>query len=111
MTTLRPAQPPLNSPIAGGALITPVWGLFFSDLTGPPHAIQEISLTGSPFSYMATLPGTFLVRGGTVSAINLTRGRVTIAPLGFTAGLVPLGVNDVLEIVYSVDPDVWFIPY
>lgn len=110
--TLNVVQPPsIVTPMvdASTGFVNPAWWQFFATLAGLPAAIQELSLSGSPFSFTASVPGNVLVAGGMVSSLVLTRGRVTLTT-GLVGGFVPMAWQDTLEITYTVLPDVWFIP-
>lgn len=77
----------------------------------PPRAqpAQNVSPSGSPYSYTAAFDGTMVVTGGVVSALALIRQGTSIA-LGITTGLVPLSRTDQVQITYSATPTVTFLP-
>lgn len=75
----------------------------------PITPASSVTLTGSPFDYLATADGLVVVTGGVVSAINYGRNG-TFTALGITAGLIPMKLGDVVRIAYSVAPTVSFIP-
>lgn len=90
--------------------VTPSWQSFFASLVSVPSAIEAIAVGASPFDYAASFPGTVLIVGGTVSAVALTRGRVSINPTGLIAGFFPVGLQDVLTVTWSGLPAMYFIP-
>lgn len=104
-------QPPPNDvPLADDdGVCGPAWYLFFAYLGRMPSPIEEVVLGPSPHTFIASFPGTLLIAGGTVSQVDLTRGRVTVTT-GQTAGFFPMALQDEIEITYTVLPDVWFIP-
>ena len=85
------------------------WLKFFNQLTAPAAMQTTVTLTGSPFSYVAAETGNILVVGGTVSKISLIRGGVTI-PTGLTAGFIALVKGDTAKITYSAAPTVTWLP-
>lgn len=85
------------------------WYLFFAAFAETPHPMEELDLTGSPFSYTANEGGSIFISGGNVSAVTLTRGRTTLNT-GLTSGFFPIGWQDIIEITYTVAPTVYFIP-
>lgn len=102
--------PSVNQPIIGaGGIVTVPWFQFFTAIVGQPQAIKAVAPSTSPFSYTASQKGSLAVSGGTVSAIALTRGRVTVST-GQTIGLISLQQGDMLSITYSAAPILNFIP-
>lgn len=101
--------PNTMSPFVGkmGKIIAP-WIQYLQQFTQAPPTILDIIPDGSPFEYTAKEPGLVAVAGGTVSAIGLTRGLVTISVTGVK--LIPVSINDVVEVTYSVLPTIQFIP-
>lgn len=104
-------QPPAIAPVVDRrSMVTTAWLQFFAALVGLPQPIEVLDLSGgSPFSFTASAPGSVLVQGGTVSAIDFTRGRTTIN-LAATSGNVPVGRGDVVDITFTGAPDAWFVP-
>lgn len=102
--------PNLGAAIANnlGKLLQP-WVSYLQQFTQAPPDFASVTLTGSPFAYVAKEPGTIAITGGTVSAVNLIRGAVTIV-LGATVKLVPVGIQDTVSVTYSVLPTIQFIP-
>jgi hypothetical protein len=62
----------------------------------------------SPFSYTAKEPGYVIITAGTISAIHLIRGNVDITLTG--QKIIPVSINDIVAITYSVKPTVQFVP-
>jgi hypothetical protein len=75
-------------------------------LAPPPY--ESVTLGSSPATYTATTSGYFLVVGGTVSLIEITRNGVSVAT-GLTFGFVPLEPYDQIEVTYTVLPTTTFI--
>lgn len=90
-------------------MVTTAWLQFFSALVGKPPAVAVLSVGASPYSFTASVAGHVLVQAGTVTGINYTRGRVTIALSGLS-GWIPVGRGDVVAITYAVIPNAWFVP-
>lgn len=84
------------------------WIQYLQQFTIAPPSFIDITLTGSPFEYIAREPGNLFVSGGTISLITLTRGTETLTVTGSI--LIPVAVADVVEITYSVLPTIKFIP-
>lgn len=89
--------------------MTPILQRFFNTLVSPAAAFQVVTVTTSPFTYVAGSSGSLAVSGGTVSAIDLTRTNTTIST-GATSGIIPVANGDRITITYSVLPTVTFIP-
>lgn len=106
-------QPVLNqnSPLVDiktGKVIPP-WNSFFQQFTQKATAVQNITLTGSPFSYTPNNRGNVVISGGTVSAISLIRGLVVIPLSTVRPLMVYLGIGDTIQITYSVLPTLQFL--
>lgn len=84
------------------------WIQYLQQFTIPPPNFIDVTLTGSPFEYVAREPGSLFVSGGTISLITLTRGTETLTVTGSI--LIPVGIADIVEVTYSVLPTVKFIP-
>lgn len=80
---------------------------YLQQFTIAPPAFSDITVGASPFEYEAKEPGNVFIDGGMVSAITLTRGTDTIT---VTGSLIPVGINDIVTITYSVLPAMKFIP-
>ena len=102
--------PSLQAPIVDeNGNVTRAWLRFFSQLTAAPQPAQAPTVGASPWAFTAPGRGAVNVSGGTVSAISITRGRLTI-PLGVTAGLFPAAMGDVFTVTFTVAPAVTFLP-
>lgn len=88
------------------------WIQYLQQFTIAPPAFLIIDASGSPFEYEAKEPGNIFISGGIVSDISLTRGPDTIIlfPDTSVARFVPVAVNDIVSITYSVKPIIKFIP-
>lgn len=75
-------------------------------------SIVGITVDVSPFVYKASIsPGTVLVTGGTVSAIELSRdGGTTYYNVGITSGPVRILSDDWLRVTYAVLPTMTWVP-
>lgn len=75
------------------------------------NLIDDVPVAPDSFTYEASIPGSLLIQGGTMSVINLIRGRLTINLGGSFEGFIPMGLKDRVLITYSVIPTaVWFLP-
>lgn len=89
--------------------VTTPWHRFFNALVSPAAPFTAVTVTSSPFTYVAGSQGSLSVSGGTVSAIDLTRASTTVST-GATAGIIPVANGDRVTITYSGLPTVTFIP-
>jgi len=104
------AVPSYEQPISKREITQSVWYRFFQDIdNGVPHG-PEITLTlgASPYTYQATIAGNLLIKGGTVSAVQVTRAATVLT--GLTAGYFPLSAGDLLTITYTGLPTAVFYP-
>lgn len=102
--------PSSAQPIADGrGFITTPWQRFFNALVSAPAAFQTITVTSSPFTYVAGSNGSLTVSGGTVSGIDLTRSGTTLST-SLSGGIIPVANGDQVTVTYSVIPSVVFIP-
>lgn len=92
-----------------GLIIRP-WNSYLQQFTQAPPNILSVSVGASPFSYTAREPGNIAITSGTISNVRLTRGIVDIDFGAGTNITVPVGINDVVTITYSVLPTIRFIP-
>ena len=97
-------QDPLVNP---DGTVSVTWAQFFAQLVGQPQPIAPVAIGKSPFSFTASQKGTISVTGGTVSATQLTRARVTINVL---SQLIPMAQGDTIVLTYTVAPSLNFIP-
>jgi len=84
------------------------WVQYLQQFTIAPPAFMDITVGASPFEYQAKEPGNLYATGGTITGITLTRGADTITITGEI--LIPVAVNDIVEITYAVLPTIKFIP-
>ncbi len=93
---------------AGGRVVmASSWQNFFNSLGAPATAFEPVTVGASPFSYTASESGFLMVTGGTVTAIHILRGALSIL---VTGGVVPLAPNDVAVVTYTVLPTINFVP-
>jgi hypothetical protein len=89
-----------------GRLLAP-WNFYLQQFTQAPPNIADIVVATSPFSYTSKEPGNISITGGTVSAITLTRGVLTIDVTG--QKLIPVAIQDTITVTYSVLPTMKFL--
>lgn len=89
-----------------------VWYFFWQSLYkgNPPGAESTLTVTQSPFTFVAAQRGFVIVQGGTVSMIQFSRGGVQNYNTGATTGVFPLSAGDSLIVTYSGIPAMTFVP-
>ncbi len=92
-----------------GRMLTP-WNSYFQQFTQAPASAIPITVGASPFDYTVREPGTLVITGGTVTGVRLTRGS-TIITLASTNNVIPVGINDVVRVTYTVLPTLILLPY
>jgi hypothetical protein len=97
-----------GKPLKGEAFIVWPWNSFLQQFVQAPPHVLPITLTGSPFSITPNGHGTLIIIGGTISDIILTRGTVDIDLTGQT--IIPIRINDMVTVTYSVEPTLQFLP-
>lgn len=85
------------------------WDSYLQQFTQAPPNFAAVTVGISPFDYTAREPGNIIITGGTVTGVALTRGTTSIL-LGATTKIVPVAINDVVTVVYSVLPTIRFVP-
>ena len=90
-------------------IIQQPWIQYLQQFTIAPPSFLNVTVSASPFAYEAKEPGTLFVGGGTVSSITLTRGGTAITVATSTTRLIPVGINDIVTVTYSVLPTIKFI--
>ncbi len=93
---------------ATGRMLTP-WNSYFQQFTQAPASAIDITVGISPFDYTAKEPGTLVITGGTVTGVRLTRGS-TVIILATTNNVIPVGINDIVRVTYSVLPTLRLLP-
>ena len=95
---------------AAGQIIQP-WISYLEQFTTPPPPFMDIDVEASPFEYICREPGNIYISGGTVSSITLTRGAdtITVAPDTSVPRIIPVGINDIVEVTYTVLPTMKYI--
>lgn len=91
-----------------GRMLTP-WNSYFQQFTQAPASAIDITVGISPFAYTVREPGTLSIAGGTITGVTLTRGSVVIT-LTTTNNLIPVGINDIVTVSYSVLPTLRLLP-
>jgi len=108
---VNPNAPSWAVPILDGSgQMSQPWFGYLSQLGGVPGPIRPVTVVESPFTYKAPYNGSLAISGGTVSAVTISRARVSNVPLGLTSGCVAVAANDLVTIVYSAVPTINFIP-
>jgi hypothetical protein len=81
-------------------------------LTNSAVAVNNITVTASPFTYQntAAFDGDVIVNGGTASNIEFSRDGATFYSTGMVAGIVRLSPNDRLRVTYTVAPTLTYVP-
>lgn len=102
--------PTYETSLSTGKQTTRSWFRWFQDTNNglPKGAEITVSVGGSPYTFTAPSGGYIILRGGTVSAVELTRTVTTLT--GQTAGMFPLSQGDQLKVTYSGLPVMVFIP-
>lgn len=98
--------------ISSAGLIVEPWIQYLQQFTIAPPAFAPVIVGTSPFAYEAKEPGNLFISGGTVSSITLTRGPDTIivAPSTVNPRMIPVAIEDIVTITYTVLPTIKFIP-
>lgn len=78
--------------------------------TGYAESISTITIGASPFAYQVSKRSAVQITGGTVSAITLKRGSVSLSINVVSGGIVELNTGDTLTITYTVAPTMYLIP-
>lgn len=92
-----------------GKILRP-WIQYLQQFTIAPPNFISITVSASPFSYVAKEPGNVAITGGTISSVVLTRGANSISLGSGTNKFVPVGIFDTVTVTYSVLPTLEFIP-
>lgn len=88
------------------------WVQYLQQFTIAPPAFIDITVGISPFEYQSKEPGNVYISNGIVSEITLTRGAdiIMFAFDTLSPRMVPVAVDDVVKITYSILPTIKFIP-
>ena len=92
---------------AARGIVAP-WLQYLQQFTQAPPNFMDITVTPTPFEYIVKEPGNLFITGGTISAITLTRGAISLTVTG--QKFIPVAIKDVITIAYSVLPTMTFIP-
>ena len=71
---------------------------------------QTLTPSGSPYTATASSSGIYLVSGGTVSAITISRDGTTFLATGVTSGIIPARKFDQVRVAYTAAPTMNFLP-
>lgn len=102
-------MPNTSSPlVSGDGKMQQPWVYWFQSFGQQNEPIGLPIVEPSPMVYTANRAGMLSIEGGTVSLVEFKRGIETVTfP---TAGVFLMAQNDVIEITYSVAPNLRFIP-
>lgn len=89
-----------------GRMLSP-WNSYFQQFTQAPAAAIDITVGVSPFAYTVREPGAFVVTGGTITGVTLTRGSTVIT---IVSQIFPVAINDIITVSYSVLPTLRLLP-
>lgn len=104
-------RPPFTSAITKeNGQLTDDWWKYFDKLSRPNGKTPTTpSVPASPAIFSADDNGMYIVRGGTVSAIEIQRNGAAYVNFGVVAGPFPVQQSDNLRITYTVAPTVTFL--
>lgn len=97
-----------NSFVDNKGKIQRPWDSYLQQFTQAPPKIMTVIVGATPFAYTVKEPGMVSVTGGTITTIVLSRGTDTIDVTG--TKLIPVSINDVVTVDYTVLPTIKFIP-
>ena len=89
------------------------WYSFWAGLLKgqPTGNVSGITVSTSPFSYVAPSGGFVIVQGGTTTQVQFSRDGVNFFITGATAGMFPVSQGDTLVVTYSLGPpNMTFVP-
>lgn len=92
-----------------GKILQP-WISFFQQFVQAPPQAQALVPGSSPFDYVPNTKGNLFIIGGTVTGITLIRGSTTIV-LDPATEIVPVSINDMVTVTYSVMPTIIFMEF
>jgi hypothetical protein len=106
------AVPTYTTPWTPGNKNDSTWYRYFqAGETGqPPSAEIIVTPTASPFIFQAPKKGNFVISGGTVTSIMLSRTAPTYYLTGQTSGVFPLAQGDSVKVTYTGTPTMTFFP-
>jgi hypothetical protein len=104
--------PTYTEPLVTGKNTTASWYRWVqhTEKGVPPASETIITNVNSPYTYTAPAKGFLIVTAGTVSSIQFSRTANVFYPTGQTAGTFPLNFHDRLLIVWSVAPNLVWVP-
>jgi hypothetical protein len=80
------------------------------ELGTPPASEVSVTVGASPFIYTAPRQGFMIVNGGAVTIIFFSRTSGTFYNTGQIAGTFSMSQGDVLKVMYTVAPQMTFVP-
>lgn len=89
-----------------GKLQSP-WNFYLQQFTQAPPNISDIIVGTSLFNYQAKEPGFVHISGGTVASVTLFRGQIGVSITG--TNIIPVAINDIIQVNYSVLPTMKFL--
>ena len=124
-----------NLPVQGpmlddSGILTQQWRLFFQNLytrvggnqaptnatlsaavtPAPPGPVVPQTVIFSPYTFTATAKGSLLISDGNIQNVQFSRGGVTFYSIGTFRGSVPVGLGDLVKIIFISAPTVNFVP-
>jgi hypothetical protein len=104
-------RPPFNSKVLSSVGdLESLWHLFFDNLT-KKNTKQPVSVTvgASPFVTRADDDGMYIIKGGTVSLIEIQRNLAAYEGIGVIAGPLPVQQGDNVRVTWTVLPTIKFL--
>jgi hypothetical protein len=103
--------PEYNIPLTDKGSTQASYYRLFQDLHigRPPSGEVVVSIGASPFIYTAKIKGNMIVSAGSVISILISRSG-TFYGTGLTQGLFSLAAGDQLKVVFTVTPNLVFLP-
>lgn len=109
MANLPPPSPGIDlAQGVGFTWLTQAYNTLRQLITGSNQALSTVTIA-SGVGYTAPLAGTLIVSGGSVTSITFKR-QGTVTTLGITNGSVPVSQGDIITLIYSSAPTIYFIP-
>jgi len=104
--------PNYNIPTTDGRFTNKSWYFFWQALFSgiPPADVQKIVVGVSPYQFQASVKGSLIINGGTISQVTFSRDGVNSVVTGQTQGIFPVNAGDYLTITYSAPPTLTFVP-
>jgi hypothetical protein len=92
----------------GKGFIIPPWNSYLQQFTQKPSAVITQEVSASPYNLTPNANGKIIITGGTISEILLIRGATSIDITGKM--IIPIRIEDTIQVTYSVLPTIYFLP-